>query len=156
MLVYQSQARFRVVVAGHWWKALALDTPVPTPSGWTTMGALKDGDKVFDESGKPCNVVHAHEIMYDRPCYEVEFSDGTKIVADEEHLWNTWTHSARKNSRRNPKGNHGSSVVTTAQIAATLTANKRGDSNLSISCAKPVKYKTKPLLVDPYFRCLAR
>src|ERR1019366_10034823 len=38
-------------------KALSLDTPIPTPTGWTTMGALKVGDVVFDERGKPCNVV---------------------------------------------------------------------------------------------------
>ena len=37
-------------------KALALDTPIPTPSGWTTMGELKVGQEVFDESGKPCTV----------------------------------------------------------------------------------------------------
>jgi hypothetical protein len=30
-------------------KALALDTPIPTPSGWSTMGALEVGDCVFDE-----------------------------------------------------------------------------------------------------------
>ena len=29
-------------------KALALDTPVPTPAGWTTMGDLEPGDQVFD------------------------------------------------------------------------------------------------------------
>ena len=27
--------------------------------------------------------------MHDRPCYEVEFSDGTVIVADAEHQWRT-------------------------------------------------------------------
>jgi replicative DNA helicase len=27
--------------------------------------------------------------MFGRPCYEVEFSDGTTIVADERHLWST-------------------------------------------------------------------
>src|SRR5438045_7793808 len=30
-------------------KALALDTAVPTPEGWTTMGELRIGDRVFDE-----------------------------------------------------------------------------------------------------------
>ncbi len=29
-------------------KALALDTPVPTPGGWRTMGDLEPGDTVFD------------------------------------------------------------------------------------------------------------
>lgn len=151
MEVYQNKARFRVVVAGRrWGKALALDTPIPTPSGWKTMGDLKDGDLVFDESGKPCRVLKAHDVMYGRPCYEVVFSDGTKIVADHEHLWETWSHCERKNSRRNPKGGYGASVRTTAQIAETLNVGKRGDTNHSIQCALPVQYERKSLPVDPY------
>ncbi|HMJ80697.1 MAG TPA: dCTP deaminase, partial [Candidatus Dormibacteraeota bacterium] len=34
-------------------KALALDTPVPTPAGWRTMGELEPDDLVFDERGAP-------------------------------------------------------------------------------------------------------
>ncbi|MGF7184722.1 phage terminase large subunit-like protein [Desulfitispora alkaliphila] len=68
-------------------KALSIDTPIPTPSGWTTMKNLKVGDEVFDENGKTCRVLGATEIMYDRPCYEVKFSDGESIIADGEHLW---------------------------------------------------------------------
>ena len=33
-------------------KALALDTPIPTPDGWSTMGDLQVGGKVFDEHGR--------------------------------------------------------------------------------------------------------
>src|SRR3954454_21599971 len=40
-------------------KALALDTAVPTPSGWTTMGELAVGDIVFSECGEPTVVVAA-------------------------------------------------------------------------------------------------
>ncbi len=72
-------------------KALALDTPIPTPKGWTTMGEVGVGDEVFDEHGRPCLVTAATPVMYGRPCYEVEFSDGTVIVADAEHLWRTST-----------------------------------------------------------------
>ena len=43
-------------------KALALDTPIKTPTGWTTMGDLKAGDVVYGSNGQPCNVTHAHEI----------------------------------------------------------------------------------------------
>ena len=34
-------------------RALSLDTPIPTPDGWTTMGELKVNDVVFDEHGCP-------------------------------------------------------------------------------------------------------
>jgi hypothetical protein len=38
-------------------KALALDTPLATPSGWTTMGDVKVGDTLFDEQGRLCRVM---------------------------------------------------------------------------------------------------
>lgn len=68
-------------------KALALDTPLPTPSGWTTMGTVAVGDLILDAKGHPTRVVAATEVMTERPCYEVEFNDGTVLVADEEHQW---------------------------------------------------------------------
>ncbi len=76
-------------------KALALDTPIPTPRGWTTMGAIQPGEEVFDEAGERCRVVAATPVMHGRPCYEVEFSDGTVIVADAGHLWQTTTTTER-------------------------------------------------------------
>jgi hypothetical protein len=85
-------------------KALALDTPIPTPRGWTTMGAVQAGDLVFDEHGQPCLVVGATPVMHGRPCYEVEFSDGTVIVADAEHLWRTNTAAGRQQRARPPRG----------------------------------------------------
>ena len=68
-------------------KALALDTPLPTPEGWTTMGEVRVGDLLLDAQGSPTRVVAATDVMTDRPCFEVEFSDGTVIVADAEHQW---------------------------------------------------------------------
>ncbi|NYD24860.1 Hint domain-containing protein [Kineococcus aurantiacus] len=79
-------------------KALALDTPVATPGGWTTMGELSDGDLVFDETGRPTRVVKAHEVRLDRPCYEVVFSDGSVIVADADHNWYTEDEAARRSA----------------------------------------------------------
>ena len=43
-------------------KQLALDTPIPTPDGFTSMGDLKVGDIVFDENGQPCHVVAKSEV----------------------------------------------------------------------------------------------
>jgi len=85
-------------------KALALDTPIPTPQGWTTMGEIRIGDRVFDEQGQPCLVIGATPVMEGRPCYEVEFSDGTIIVADAEHLWRTSTAAGRQQRARPARG----------------------------------------------------
>ena len=85
-------------------KALALDTPIPTPRGWTTMGEVQVGGEVFDEHGRPCTVTAATPVMYGRPCYEVQFSDGTVLVADAEHLWRTSTVAGRQQRGRPPRG----------------------------------------------------
>src|SRR6476661_1549730 len=58
-------------------KALALETQIPTPTGWKTMGEVAVGDEVFDERGVPCRVIAVTEAMLGRPCREVEFSDGS-------------------------------------------------------------------------------
>src|SRR5580693_6635996 len=71
-------------------KALALDTPLPTPDGWTTMGEVQVGDYLIDADGKPTRVVAATGVLQGRPCYEVEFSDASVIIADENHQWQTW------------------------------------------------------------------
>lgn len=70
-------------------KALALDTPLPTPTGWTSMGDVGVGDHLLGPDGEPTRVVAATEVMLGRPCFEVEFSDGTVIVVDAQHQWPT-------------------------------------------------------------------
>src|SRR5262249_37874834 len=82
----------------------ALDTPIPTPVGWTTMGEIQVGAEVFDEQGRRCRVIAATPVMHDRPCYEVEFSDGTVIVADAQHLWQTETVESRGQRAKVPRG----------------------------------------------------
>jgi replicative DNA helicase len=86
-------------------KALALDTPIATVGGWTTMGKIRAGDWVFDEAGEPCKVTWVSPVMTGRDCFEVVFADGEKIVADGEHLWKTRTARDRALERgRSPEG----------------------------------------------------
>lgn len=68
-------------------KALALDTPVPTPSGWATIGELAVGDEVFDDHGEVCRVIAKSPVFRGRPCFAVSTDDGDSIVADAEHEW---------------------------------------------------------------------
>jgi replicative DNA helicase len=77
-------------------KAVELHAPLPTPSGWTTMGEVLVGDWLLGADGKPTRVVAATDVMEGRPCYEVEFDDGTVIVADAQHQWRTDTRAARR------------------------------------------------------------
>lgn len=122
-------------------KALAIDTPLPTPGGWRVMGELRVGDQVFGESGQPTTITAATPIMWNRPCREVVFSDGQALTADIAHRWLTTSKSERKHGKP-------SSVRTTGEIAQTLRA---GDEwNHHIPLAGPVQYPRQPLLIDPY------
>jgi hypothetical protein len=141
-------------------KALALDTPIPTPAGWTTMGAIQPGDVVFDERGRAVPVVGVSDIMTDHPCYEVVFDDGSVIVADEEHLWFT---EQRRFSERGEKlitagkpmsewGSWHQGIRTTAQIRDTLrySNGKYQSANHSVPLAGPLGTENAPLPVSPY------
>ncbi len=68
-------------------KALALATPLPTPTGWTTMGEVRVGDELLDADGRPTRVVAATPVLHNRPCYRITFSDGSTVVADAQHEW---------------------------------------------------------------------
>lgn len=81
-------------------KALHVDTPIPTPNGWKTMGDINVGDTVFDEDGNHCKVTFCSEIRTDRECFEIVFSDGATVVADRDHLWVTTTASERQSKVR--------------------------------------------------------
>lgn len=70
------------------WKGLALDTKLPTPTGWTTMGEVKEGDHLYDSLGKVCKVIGKSEVKNIK-CFRVTLSDGTEVVCDENHLWKT-------------------------------------------------------------------
>lgn len=77
-------------------KQLALDTPIPTPQGFTNMGDLKVGDTVFDENGIPCHVVAKSPVDDTEQAYKLTFKDGSSIIAGERHLWNIEIDSSGK------------------------------------------------------------
>ncbi|MCC2313552.1 replicative DNA helicase [Cellulomonas xiejunii] len=125
-------------------KALALDTPLPTPTGWTTMGEVQVGDLLLAADGTITRVVAATDVMVDRPCYRVTFDDGSTIVADAQHQWVTRTRAER---RVDADG----AVRTTEELAATVrcaTADAR--ANHSVATAAPLSLPERHLLVDPY------
>ena len=162
---HKRKARFRVLAlhrrAG---KALDVDTPIPVwPAGFKRMGDLVAGDVVFDENGKPCDVVFAHDVMLDRRCVEVRFSDGTSIVCDEDHLWHTRTKLDRANRVNrvvNSQGKMSSGLLLplpgTIKRAKEIeqTLKYAGENNHSIELAGPVKWAEVNLKIPPYiFGC---
>jgi replicative DNA helicase len=139
-------------------KALALDTPLPTPTGWTTMGDVAVGDELLGADGRPTQVVAATEVMLDRPCYEVEFSDGTVIVADAAHQWLTETRASRKSAQAAAVGYNRyknqrtfAAVRTTAEIAGALRCDTLDRPlNHSVVNAHALELPERELLVPSY------
>ena len=137
-------------------KALALDTVLPTPTGWTTMGEVQVGDQVIGADGRPTRVVAATDVMDERPCFEVHFSDGSLIVADAEHQWLTDDRAARRSAqeaKQRPGGKRRAvaAVRTTTEIAATLRcATKDARLNHSVATTAPLTLPDRDYLVQPY------
>lgn len=84
---YDEPRKVCISVPFQFGKALSLDTPVPTPSGWIEFGDLRVGDWVFGGNGLPTRVVAVTPAQLGRPCYAVRTDDREVIVADAEHLW---------------------------------------------------------------------
>lgn len=159
-------------------KALDVNTPIPTPSGWTTMGQIQPGDTVLDAAGNPTGVVAVSEVFTDHDCYELTFSNGERIVADAGHRWQTSARVDRiggnsdaefKRARGILAGvvrhNTGAEVAiaravngesaitrvrTTDEIFTTQKYGKRNDRNHSIALSAPLQLPEAILPIDPY------
>lgn len=123
---------------------LALDTPIPTPTGWTTMGEIKVGDLVIGRDGHPANVVGVSPIHLGRDCYRVTLKDKTSIVADASHIW---AAVDRGSARRAEK------TYTTQQLHGLHHRgypNGVGGHRVALPAAPVIELPSADLLVDPY------
>lgn len=68
------------------WKGLALDTLLPTPTGWTTMGEVSEGDELLGSDGNITKVLKKSDV-HNRPCYKISFDSGETVTCDNVHLW---------------------------------------------------------------------
>ena len=116
---------------------LALDTPIPTPDGWSTMGAMKAGDRVFDETGTVCNVLGTSPTYLRRHCFRVSFDDGSSIVADAGHQWRV----ERRHSQFVDERRWSQETVSTEQLLAGLDL---------IYSTKPLDLPDADLPIQPY------
>lgn len=139
--------------SNRWGKDLHVDTPIPTTTGWSTMGEMKIGDRVFGADGVPCSVVGVSEVFTDHKCFDVHFSDGSVITAGEGHEWLTWTYAARRgeenHKRRGWKAKHQPSIVTTREIFETQTILGER-ANHSVQVTKPLDLPEAALTIAPY------
>lgn len=143
-------------------KALSLDTPIPTPEGWKTMGEIKPGDYIFGLHGNPVQIIGESEI-FNKPMYEVEFEDGEVIKASEDHIWTVTsktsirTAAAEAKKRIGPGKQYregGWHEKTTKEMVGNyvhVRADGKGNEyTYHVPIAGPVEYPEKDLPIDPY------
>jgi len=125
------------------YKGLALDTPIPTPSGWTTMGDLKVGDKVFGSDGQETTVVIKSGV-HNRPCYKITMSDGSDVVCDNVHLWQV-SLAGTKMTDKSEKTLDADQLF---ELFSSLQKDRRGA--IMIKNPKPLQYPEQDLPIDPW------
>ena len=115
-------------------KALAVDTPILTPTGYVNLGNLGIGDTVYGPDGKPTTITFITDTMYDHECYAVEFNHGETIIADKDHLWNVIVGGVER-------------TLTTAEL---IEKRKTYTKTICIKSADPIEFTKQDLEVDPY------
>lgn len=108
-------------------KRQSLRTRIPTPTGWTTMGALRVGDEVLSRNGEPCRVTSLSDIENTPNLYAVTLSDGQVVEADFDHQWVVSTMSQR-NRKRTKK------YQRSIEKWERMTAFADGVADLAIAC----------------------
>lgn len=121
---------------------LDLDTVVPTPAGFRTIGDLAPGDEVFDSSGRPVSVSLVTPVFLGEDCFRVTFDDGDTIVASGSHGWTV--------TRTNSHDRRKSSVTTTTRQMASDFLQSDGSARYSMPPVS-VEFPERDLtLVHPY------
>lgn len=105
-------------------------------------------------------MIQAHPVSTDRDCYEVEFDDGSVVVASAEHLWRTEMRRSGGNQKGSatkgvPKAHWGEwryGIRTTVEIAGSLRyANGLHQSaNHSVALCDALDLPGADLPIPPY------
>ena len=111
---------------------IEVHTPVATPTGWRAIGDLDYGDKVYCEGGHETEIIGIDDFD-GMPCYEILFSDETRITCDEDHCWDVFNEDSDK-----------------WETKTTLELFKSKYYGLEVPICSAVQYPDQQLLPDPY------
>jgi hypothetical protein len=137
---YHQNKNAIAMVSRQMGKALSLDTPILTPGGLVPMRTLSVGDTIYTPSGAETEITFITDVMYNRPCYEIEFSTGETIVADAEHLWSINTPTGRYET------------VTTLEMIEYMNHYKAWakPASLFINHCNVIEFDANEVPLDPY------
>ena len=121
-------------------KAQPHSEPVLLERGWTPMGDVRVGDRVYGSDGKLHDVLAVHPQGL-RPVYRVTFSDGSWARCDEHHLWTFRNHNGTWRTK------------TTSEWASLPLRKKSGryhKSAYKLPIVSAIQRPDADLTVDPY------
>jgi len=126
-----------------------LSEPVLTPTGWSTIGRLKEGDYVIAVDGKPTKVLRIYpQGILD--IYTVKFSDGSTSRCGYEHLWDVqYPYQRSKGQCYGNKSNEWK-TLTTREIHDDMKKSCRGDRKYTIPMCEPVQFEKQYLPIPAY------
>lgn len=123
-------------------KAQPLDAGVLTPRGFKRMGDIRTGDEVIAPSGEITTVTGVFPQGV-RDVYRLEFSDGTTVECDDEHLWGVKTDTGWH--RGSPL-----KVLSTRRLREDLL-RKSGGSKWYVPLTEPPELECgRERPIDPY------
>jgi Flp pilus assembly CpaF family ATPase len=134
-------------------KLLPLGAPIPTPSGWTTMGQLGVGDWVIGRDGHPCQVTFLSDIEQEPTLYRLTFSDGQTVIADADHQWVVSDFNDRRlatSAAGVATGEVGERTVTTQVMVDAGIMRRPGLPSFAVRVPNAVQLPEVALPVDPY------
>ncbi len=123
-------------------KALAVDTPMLTAKGWSTMGDLVVGDEVFAPDGILTQVLSVSDVFTGNRCYRVTLSDGRSVVADAAHEWRLYDRYLERFV-----------TVDTETVSGRYRVGSRPthrERRYSVPVPDAVQLPERELLIDPY------
>jgi hypothetical protein len=122
-------------------KALAVDTPVPTPDGWSTIADLEPGDEVFTATGVPTRVVGKSGVFVE-DTYSVVFDDGSELIAGGDHEWVV--------EQRMPTGRYRKERRTTVEMVGIGLIDQWSGRRWRVANTEPLLMPDTRLPIHPY------
>ena len=121
-------------------KALALDTPILTSTGWKLLKDIQIGEELFDEKGQICHVTNIFDHKQ-KNMYKVTFGDKKSVICCDEHLWTVYTRNSLKSKN----------VYRTLQLKDLMKDYQLAwNSKYYIPMTEPIKFPKKNLPIHPY------
>ena len=122
-------------------KRVADYTPIPTPSGWKSVGDIKVGDYIFGKNGKQTKVLNLYKNK--EKIWKITFLDGRTIDCCGEHLCEYYYDNDNKRVE-NTK-----TIYERAKYLGGFK-NENNDWRFKLPMNGAVEYPAIPLDISPY------